>query len=1402
MRRRFLRFWGIVLVALGANATLDYWLIVRNPDEMEEIVRTTLERLLPQYTPRLAEVELLSWERGLVIGEFVLHERERPDREWLRVGRAEAVVSLVPPAVTELRLIEPEITLRIDADGNLTPAPPSGGGGGRTRLFDDLNVVIQGGRVRVIAELEDGRRDLLLSGIQVDTLVSADLGVYTRGQARLGALIPSDQPLSVGGTSLSGIDPTLKHRDLFPRIGFEVRRNSETGEVDAKVDLEQGQLSRVIRSIIPRKFQEKVWDEIGPEAGRVDVRLLVNNSRHGTKVSGSIRPQQVQIRPRGFSIPIEEIRGAFAVTVALSPKGELEILNVGFENTRARVGETGRIVARGSAFPGEENEKLSLYIAIHANDIELTQQFRQALPPEIRKVYEEFDPQGRVGEAKVVIFKGPHMEDPQISAQVLDLGGTVSARYRDYPIRFKNAQGSFSLAEGANVEVHANGELEFGGHADVEAMVMHGDLIHVDVKAHDVPISTQLLEALPDSTRRFVEPFSPERGIFDAHVQVAKAGPSAEATPRVTLDFRDLQLTPELFPLPLVINGSLLVAPEILPKGEDDDSDAPPARVDLELDVRAAAVDGSIEGAVVRGPLIVRPRQGSFSGDLAVNVARANLTPEVLAAVPPELQDLRALLRPRGEVVDVRARVQGLDRFEVVGNGRSVSLAPTLDEDARADDLLGERAALRVGLERFAVRRDGPRVDVLEARGRRGASTFEVEGSVEVGEAPLINLDLDARGLELDSDLLQVLPPGEARDLLTKAKPGGTVDLEAALRQVPGRDPQHRIRIAARDASLLAAPFHPKLAGLGETRIEDLRGEVLVRVGHSVSFSAVEGDLDGAALVLDGELGLAEEQALQLAVSISGLDVDAELREQLAPAVGDVIEDYPAEGLLDASLRLETAGGKEPRVDLHLRPRGLTLRPQLLPIPLTDVFGELRVIDGTPELIDLRCRLHQGALTIRRDQAHQGWFPRGGRVGHVLRLEGRALSWPSDPAQQRELGRDLPDRWQELLRALALEGELDAEAVIYVPADLSQDALTYVAELHPRDFGFQLREAPPLDQPIQTGAVRLRGMKGVVRLTGRVEELALATAKGEILLDEARLFDQTLFNIRAPLILDQGTLQVGRAGAPLSAKLYGGDLATIVEFTPRSGYYRGSLDLRKGSLVEVKAGLLQIGKEDAPSPEPPASRAGQPLVGWASANLQFHGGSRQGRTTLPFSGVGKIWIGEANLVQLPRAFDVVRILEDAFSGETSDPLAFETIVFDYSLTASRLSLTEVRLDSSKVDYVGRNGYVLLGGNEDTNGKISLDLVPFDTGGNIWERVLLENIVPGTGVSVRGYLWGPSAPPTVNPFPFFKLGEQLLDLFGFGDEDPEDRESELPPPDEDEEDGDEPSDSEDEAPQDR
>ncbi|MCA8922778.1 MAG: hypothetical protein KDD82_13270 [Planctomycetes bacterium] len=1377
MRRRFLRFWGIVFVALGANATLDYWLILRNPDEMQEIVRTTLGNLLPEYTPRLGDVELLSWERGLVIGEFVLHERGGEGREWLRVGRAEAVVSLVPPAVTELRLIDPEITLRIDANGQLSPAPPTGEGG-RTTLFADLNVVIEGGRVRVIADLPEGRRDVLLSGIDVNALVRSDLSIQTSGKARLGALFAADEPMGVGGKALSGVPPDRLHRDLFPQVGFQARV-SKDGEVDAEVDLERGELSRVLRSMIPRLFQEKVWDEINPQGGRVDVRLLIKRSEAGLKVSGSIRPEQAVIRPRGFSIPIEEIQGAFEVVVSLPPGADApEILGVSWENTRARVGETGRVLARGAAFPGGENERLTLFISIDAREIELTQAFRQALPPDIREVYEEFDPQGTVGAAKVLIFKGPHMEDPQISAQVSDLGGTVSAMYRDYPIRFQEAQGTFSLAEGANVEVRANGRLEFGGQAEVEAMVMHGDLIHVDVKARDVPISEALLRALPTSTRGFVDPFNPTRGSFDVRVQVAKAGPSAEATPRVTLDLKDLELTPELFPLPLRVNGSLLIAPEILPDDGSAGDDAPPARVDLALDLRASAVDGSLGDATVRGPLIVRPREGRFSGDLAVAVARANLTQALLDAVPPELQALRELLRPRGEVEGVSARVQALDRFSVEGRGASLTLAPTLDEAARAADLPGDRASLRVGLQRFALRREGPRVDVLEAEGTRGAGRFSVQGAVEVGEEPLLDLDLTATGLEVDPSLLSVLPAGEARELLLGTQPRGAIDLRAELRQVPGEDPRHRIEVSARDVSLLVAPIHSKLSGFSGTRVEGLHGDLRVDVGRSLTFSAVEGRLRGAALVIDGSLGLDDARDLELALAVDGLRVDAGLRKQLAPTLGDVLEAYPAEGLLDAAMRLESRGGREPRVDLHLRPRGLSVRPRLLPVPLSDVRGELRIVDGTPELIDLSCRLQEGELTIRRDQAKQGWFPHNGTHGHVFRLEARGVTYPEDPARQRELARELPTRWQELLRALAVEGSVDASAVIYVPQDLSRDALTYVAEVRPQDLGFQLREAPPLDKPIQPGALHVRGATGTIRLTGRVEEMALATATGEILLDQLRLFDQTMVDVRAPLILENGTFQIGRPGAPLSGKLYGGDLATIIEFTPRSGYYRGSLDLRKGSLVEVKAGLLQIGKDD-PQPRPPATRAGQPLVGWASGNLQFHGGSRQGRTTLPFSGAGKIWIGEANLVELPRAFDVVRILEDAFSGETSDPLAFETIVVDYTLTASRLSLAEVRLDSSKVDYVGRNGHVLLGGGEDTSGKITLDLVPFDTGGNIWERVLIENIVPGTGVSVRGYLWGPSAPPAVRPFPFFKLGEQLLDLFGFGDEEPEELEDEPP-----------------------
>jgi len=108
------------------------------------------------------------------------------------------------------------------------------------------------------------------------------------------------------------------------------------------------------------------------------------------------------------------------------------------------------------------------------------------------------------------------------------LDGKVSARYRRVPERLEAIQGWFELREGANVELHAEGRLEHGGEATVDAQVMHGDLISVRVRAERVPVSEHLIAAMPGQSKLMIEPFRLEGGEIDVAILFSTDGTIAD----------------------------------------------------------------------------------------------------------------------------------------------------------------------------------------------------------------------------------------------------------------------------------------------------------------------------------------------------------------------------------------------------------------------------------------------------------------------------------------------------------------------------------------------------------------------------------------------------------------------------------------------------------------------------------------------------------------------------------------------------------------------------------------------------------------------------------------------------------------------------------------------------------
>jgi len=1330
-RRRLLTALFVIASALGANAYLDYLLILRNPAELEALLRRSLTLLAPDYRPYFApgSLEFSLWERRAVVRDLVFHERGGEGRTLFRVARIEAELELVPPSVTRLTLIEPEVVVRIDRDGDVNFATGGEVSTSRPKLLSDLRVQVEGGRLRVINDYEGLGSDVLVTGVSCGLDVTRELSVTGSGGARFGALFALDDPRAAGGYAVPGTPSDRRFKDLFPEVDFEVVA-PEGEPVSAVVTLAGGSCTPQLKSVIPRKFQETIWEELDPRGGDIDVRLdaLVEPTGAG-RVDAAIRPTGVTVEPAGFPIPIREVGGAFELTLALPPGAATtpEHLAVSWENVSGEV-SGGTVWSRGVAFPGREHENVTLYLAIRAEELELSEGLVAAFPDDIREVYRLFGPEGTVGGADVMIIKGPHMEDPHISVDVSDLGGRIAAAYVDYPLRLEDTRGTFTLRPGANVEVDASGALALGGRVDVSAMVMAGDLIGVEVRAREVPIGPEIVSRLSPAVRRFTALFDPQGGEADILVRVAKTGPGDLVRPHVELDLRAVSIQHADVPYPLTATGRVVVDP-VFPAEAGPEDDPDPRWIDVELDVRA---DGpGVVAARARGPLRVDPAGGPFRGDVEITAARVELDDPFLDALPGALREVATALGPAGAATDLRARVRSPADVRVTGRGDGLSL--TL-----------ETFPARAGVDAFEVRRDGDEVRIREGRGTlpaggryvaSGLVRLPPAGSIDGAAEPLVDVEVELEDATLTEELLAAVPAEEARDTLLAMRPRGEVDATVRVRHSPVLGPHGTIVLDLDGVDLFVDPLHPSLTGFAAEPVEDVSGRVRVEIPDRIELADVSGRFMGADVRLAGLVDTSEPAAglpLDLAVRLEGLAVDRSTRDLVGPALREVLEAWPVVGRLDLDVEVHRArGDAEASVGARVRPRGVRVVPDLLRLPAEEVEGLVVVEDGEPVEIDVRGRVGPGRFRVRRDRAREGGFPEGGAAGRVFRVDVDGFARPEDEPARAELEGRLQEGLRGLIETLDPSGPIDIAAALFVPGDPRRE-MTWIAEVRPH--GLDL-----------SAGVRLEDLEGVVRASGRVSEFALGSAEGELEIERLGWKSQGARAFQGPFRLEDGTFSVGVRGTPFVAEVYGGRLKGIVEYAIASGTYRGWLELRDASVARCVDELSRLQEPDEEGGGDAAEEEARQLRGQMYANLAFRGGGvGLDGSRLDFSGEGKIDVRGSNLVLVP-GFDFLRQIGDFVSGEESKPVAFETMIVDYRLEPEFVQLRSVRMYSPALLLAGpsdKRGFIRFSDDPDLNGEMNLSLVPIETDSSILARILEENILPLTGFLVTGKVWDP------------------------------------------------------------
>jgi hypothetical protein len=1321
MRRRLLLAILIIATNLFLLAWVDDRLLLRNPVELDTRARLILRQLFPDQEPTIEHIEVdFSGRRVIVQGlEFL---EKGTGRDLLKVEHIEATLSLtdwLSPHDVSIR----GLTARVRLKGehlNIEDLVAGGGKSGSTRT-SAINLDVE--NVNVDFEDENTGSHSLAVCEKAELKVEPDGRVTGTGHARAGALVRRTSPFANGGAEVPGL-PDLVYRELIQKLDFEVDRRAD-GRTAIPVYVEHVMIGPLLRSLLPPYVQNVIWAELNPE-GVVDANATLNlgvksgfdeagKPRSIPHVAITLHVRNGAIKVRGFPYPIHDIAGRFEVAVGPGPI-------ISWEDVTARLDGNGRVTkARGSFFLGDDTEKVSLYVFVDATDVPLNDTLRKAMPPDIGAVYDQFQVQGVSGPAKVVIFKGPFMEDPQLSIRTT-LDGRQSAAFADYPVRLKAEKGSFTLREGGNVEISADGTLEGGGDTHVEARVIHGDLLHVHVQGKHVLVTQPLLAKLDEPVRRMVDPFKPRGGEVDFDVTVEKSDPDGSPRPRASVTLNGVTVSPDIFPYRLRTDGVVNVTPRFRPGAPANE------RPEITVEVATTVNANAITAGVVSGTVVLDPRQkeGTFNGQLHASCARIEVDPEVRQALPPELRVIADRLSPEGALRNIKAEVRSLESFEAEGEGDGMTTA--LDS-----------FPYRVGIDRFSLDREDRVVTLRHVEGTtRGNGHYSLQGTVELSPEhepsadPFVQVGIEAHGVALDGELLAALP-GEARRSLERLSPaGGKIDAALKVAIAPALAFDLTGTVGLSGTKFFLDKLDPSLEGLAQIPVEDVEGKLRLD-GERVWIDGLRGRFRGVPVSAGGSIAMASGQShsdgstaatssattLDLVAHVDALPIDESTRKLARGAVSQVLGRFPVEGPCDLDFRVMRRGEGDPGVDVRVRPRGVRVVPKILPFPFEDVRGSIDVRGGDPVLVDLTAKLGKAEVEIHRDARLEEFVEPG---TSVYRVKARGVH----PEELTEA----PEDFARTVKDFEIKGSIDLNCTVAIPQD-ERAKQRFLAELKTSDLAL-------------TSGLRFENCRAALRVAGTVAKFEPLELEGTLSLEHAEWKHQELEDARIPVRLREGLLTIGNPHEPFVGTLYGGQLRGRIETNLtdhvigdlRGHGYQGAIFLQGGQM-RVAADQLAKLAETPEKAEPKSGGASAPVKGELTARLDFQGGgvSDFDKKPIGLSGDATILAKDANFIPVPLLFGMfVDVVKGVARGDSSyDPKSFDRLYTKLKLRPAKIDIDLFRLDSDTLTVAGRDGRVEWDGTD-----LELDLLPFKTGG-IFDEIFKQFV----GVSVRGSIQHPA-----------------------------------------------------------
>lgn len=1320
MTRRLRRRLALLLVistALGC-LYLDYRLIPNNPKERRAQAELWLQRILGDFKPRFKELEISLTQ--VHFKDFSIHDPNRQEP----LLRAESLdLEIGWPLLSQVRVRGLETRAELLSDdidfAGVKPDPPEVPETPLqqtlrktlARLPSDLRVSITDSRIELFDRSKNATYLLRIDEVQAQ--ISDGLAIAAQGRAAADLLISETSAEFNEARSSPELPENQRLLPLVESLHFDLWRKRD-GDIVAKIRAGRVWANTSLGDAVPRWIRDEVWNEIGPD-GRLNATVDLSIKDGFTDTFVDIYPLGMSCTLRRFPYPITELDGHFFITRSPSSRRYMPesfpgdrtkaLMVVGWENVNGRTRGGGRILARGAVYIGRENETVSIFSANDFFDFPIDGDVGAAIQASNEKAYkafQEFSPQG-LATGQIIIVKDMHGHSPGISVRVDDLGSKLNARYAEVPIPIKNFTGNFRLMEGGNVELDLGFKLAVGGQGTAKGFLNENNLIDLNIEASQVPITSEVLSALPPKVQKYVYPLSPSGGLVNAQLHISKPTRSSETLPQVDLRFESVRLVPDVASIPILINGRAKVQLD----ASDPSRKSPTVSVLIE-DVRGQSEeDGQITGLRAEGDIFIDESRDLFVPKLFIKAESVQVSEKLISALPPEIGVALRPFEPRGMVKDLDLALEGLDQIRVktIGSGLTARY---------------ENFPYQVWPEQISIEIQKRRVLVHKVTGRLPRTgRFQLSGELLQGlkdpsggaGPPTVDLQVQARPLTIDSELAQACPQA-LRELFEKLAPSGQVGVELELELAPElglKEPKITGQVQLDGLELDVLALLPEEERFTRERVRELRGRLVLQP-ELIELSSVSGRFLGAPVAASGQIARPEagEAALEQAfvVRMDPLVLGPELLPHLPKQARGPFEDYQPRGPVSLELSLRKERGRDMVTRLALLPKGLAARPKVLGSELSELRGRIDIDEGAPKLIALTGLFEGHPFELRRSALEEAGGPPAG-----LRLKTRVRGFDFKAAALARL----PAGLGKAIKALEPLGAVDLNTFVQLWPESSKK---------PPSFWIELGTSK-LD--ISAGA-RLEAIKGAFQMSGSISDPA--RFRGGFELAELTVLAQPFQRVRGRLSFDGKKIVINE----FDSQIHGGSIGGFVQTDTSTGQYEARFDLRDLSFANLVTGLSKLSESAEKSEDLPSA----PVTGRVDGSTQLWGNPSDPR------GKGELRIKNSNAIPVPIFFRLTDLL--ATSGTRVG--SFDRITLSYELRGTRGSYDTVTiLPGSVLQSRGLDlavvGTLKLGGAE--SGQIDLRFLPLDPTDKIEGVNWLTNLVKRQIASIRatGTLTDPS-----------------------------------------------------------